>query len=190
MMPGNIFVSHTTGTTTALQELAVIARNRSVGMVDAGFSGSLERVRAGTLTLFLGGAACDVDRTMAVLKAYGSVLIHVGDLGAGMRVKVLNNLLFAAITQSTLSVLRSASRMGLDETSLLRALQAGSGASAAAELIQSRGGVDTFIERVEPYMRKDVDVASRMAIGLNVDLSAVLTAAAAGPMDLKPISDR
>lgn len=107
-----------------------------------------------------------------------------------MRVKVLNNLLFAAISQSTLSVLKSASRMGIDETSLLRALEAGSGASAAADMIQLRSGADAFIERVEPYARKDVDVASRMAVGWNVDVSAVLTAAAAGPMDLTPLGDR
>jgi len=154
----------------ALEELAVIGRKRSVGIVDAGFSGSSESVRAGTLTLFLGGATADVDRAKEVLKAYGSVLIGTGDLGSGMRVKVLNNLLFAAISQSTLGLLKAASRMGIDEPSLLRALQASSGASAAAELIRSRGGADPFIQRVEPFMRKDVDVAARMATAMNVDL--------------------
>jgi 3-hydroxyisobutyrate dehydrogenase-like beta-hydroxyacid dehydrogenase len=189
MMPGSIFISHTTGTTTALEELAVIGRKRSVGIVDAGFSGSSESVRAGTLTLFLGGATADVDRAKEVLKAYGSLLLDTGDLGSGMRVKVLNNLLFAAISQSTLGVLKSASRMGIDEPSLLRALQASSGASAAAELIRSRGGADPFIERVEPFMRKDVDVAARMATAMNVDLTALLAAASAGPMNLTPPGD-
>jgi len=189
MMPGSIFISHTTGTTMTLEELAVIAQKRSVGLVDAGFSGSSEMVRAGALTLFLGGATADVDPAKEVLKAYGSVLIDTGDLGSGMRVKVLNNILFAAISQSTLSVLKSASRMGIDETSLLRALQAGSGASAAAEWIRSRGGADTFIERVEPFMRKDVAAASRMAIAMEVDLSAVLAAASAGPMNLTQLGD-
>jgi 3-hydroxyisobutyrate dehydrogenase-like beta-hydroxyacid dehydrogenase len=189
MMPGSIFVSHTTGTTMALEELAVIARNRSVGIVDAGFSGTSERVREGTLTLFLGGATADVDRAKEVLKAYGSLLLDTGDLGSGMRVKVLNNLLFAAISQSTLSVLKSASRMGIDETSLLRALQAGSGASAAAEMIRTRGGADPFIQRVEPFMRKDVDVAARMATAMNVDLTALLAAASTGPMNLTPPGD-
>jgi 3-hydroxyisobutyrate dehydrogenase-like beta-hydroxyacid dehydrogenase len=189
MQPGSIFISHTTGTPMALEELATVARSRSVGIVDAGFSGDSEKVYAGTLTLFLGGASVDVDRSKGVLKAYGAVLIDTGVLGSGMRVKVLNNLLFAAISQSTLSALKSASAMGIDETSLLRALQAASGGSTAAELIRSRGGADTFIERVEPFMRKDVDVAAQMAAAMKVDVSAVLAAASAGPMKLTNLSD-
>lgn len=183
MAPDGIFVSHTTGTLDALAELHVTAKGRSVGIVDAGFSGSAEKVRSGALTLFLGGTSAHVTR-IDVLKAYASILIHAGPLGAGMRMKVLNNLLFAATSQSTLSALESASKLGIDESSALRALGAGSAANAAAELIGACGGSDAFMRRVEPYLRKDVEVASMMAAGLEVDISALLTAAAAGPMVL------
>ena len=184
MTPGGLFVSHTTGTTMAIQELAVIAKSRSVGIVDAGFSGDGQKVRAGALTLLLGGAPDDVDRAKSVLTAYGSILIETGGLGSGMQVKVLNNLLFAAISQSTLSVLKSAAKQGIDETVLLRALRAASGASASAEFIQTHGGAAKFVPRVEPFLKKDVDVAIRMAADIGMDVSAVVLAAGAGPMDL------
>ena len=77
------------------------------------------------MTLFVGGADDAVARASPVLAAYGDPVLHVGALGAGQQVKLINNTLFAA----QIGLLRrggrgSAAALGVDEAALLAALTA------------------------------------------------------------------
>ena len=69
---------------------------RNVGVVDAPVSGGPHNAAAGALTLFVGGAEVAVARVRPVLGCYGNPVLHVGPLGAGQKVKLVNNALFAA----------------------------------------------------------------------------------------------
>ena len=48
-------------------------------------------IAAGHVTLLVGGANEDVDRARPVLNAYGDPVLHVGPLGAGQGVKLVNS---------------------------------------------------------------------------------------------------
>lgn len=184
LRPGAVLVSHTTGTTAALETLAAAAGRRGAGIVAAPFSGTDDAVRAGRLTVYLGGTAGDVAVAAEVVAAYAGTTIRFGDRAAALRFKLLNNLAFAAISQVTLRVLDAARRMGLEEQAVLDGLAAGSGASAAAGYVAALGGAGPFAEFTAPFLRKDLDACRVVADESGVDLSALLAAAREGPLGI------
>ena len=181
MAPGAVVVSHTTGRPETLSRLAPMGR---AAIVDAAFSGTAEAVRAGRLTVYLGGEPEPVATAREIVGAYADPVLTTGSLGSALRVKLLNNLLFAAISQLTLRGLEAGRALGVEEETLLEALAVSSGGSTAAEYIAARGGPDRYVRRVVPYLRKDLAAARDAAAEAGIDLSALLTAAQEGPMNL------
>ena len=96
MPPGSALVVHTTGSPHTVETIAVRAAPHDVDVVDAPVSGGPHNAAAGALTLFVGGAEEAVARVRPVLGCYGDPILHVGPLGAGQKVKLINNALFAA----------------------------------------------------------------------------------------------
>jgi 3-hydroxyisobutyrate dehydrogenase-like beta-hydroxyacid dehydrogenase len=170
-----VLVSHTTGSPATLGLLGTTA------IVDAAFSGTADAVRAGRLTVYLGGEPSHVDTARAVVSAYADPIITTGASGSALRVKLLNNLLFAAISQITLRGLAAGRSMGIEEGALLEALAVSSGGSNAGRYIEARGGTEPYIAAVTPFLRKDLAAVA----GLDVDLSELLATAHDGPMSLR-----
>jgi 3-hydroxyisobutyrate dehydrogenase-like beta-hydroxyacid dehydrogenase len=170
-----VLVSHTTGNPATLVRLGATA------VVDAPFSGTADAVRAGRLTVYLGGEPAHVSVAREVVSAYADPIITTGARGSALRVKLLNNLLFAAITQVTLRGLEAGRAMGIEESALLEALAVSSGGSNAGRYIAARGGTERYVAAVTPFLRKDLAAASEM----DTDLSALLAAAYDGPMNLE-----
>jgi 3-hydroxyisobutyrate dehydrogenase-like beta-hydroxyacid dehydrogenase len=170
-----VLVSHTTGNPATLVRLGATA------VVDAPFSGTADAVRAGRLTVYLGGEPAHVATARDIVSAYADPIITTGTRGSALRVKLLNNLLFAAITQVTLRGLEAGRAMGIEESALLEALAVSSGGSNAGRYIAARGGAERYVAAVTPFLRKDLAAASEM----DTDLSALLAAAYDGPMNLE-----
>jgi 2-hydroxy-3-oxopropionate reductase len=95
MPPGSALVVHTTGSPRTVEAIAVRAARHDVDVVDAPVSGGPHNAAAGALTLFVGGAENAVTRVGPVLSCYGDPVLHVGPLGAGQKVKLVNNALVA-----------------------------------------------------------------------------------------------
>lgn len=184
MDSGAVLVSHTTGTPATLSRLDEFSLTGKAAIVDGAFSGTAEAVRAGRLVVYLGGEPAQVAVARQVVAAYAAPVILTGARGSAMRVKLLNNLLFAAISQLTLRGLEAGRAMGIDEGTLLEALAVSSGGSSAARYISARGGPDRYVTSVTPYLRKDVAACRDAAAEAGIDLSALLTAAQEGPMNL------
>lgn len=176
MDPDALLVSHTTGTPATLRRLSSTA-----AIVDAPFSGTAEAVRAGRLTVYLGGEPSHVETAREIVGAYADPVITTGARGSALRVKLLNNLLFAVISQVTLRGLEAGRAMGIEESALLEALAVSSGGSNAGRYITDRGGSERYVAAVTPFLRKDLAAVSEM----DTDLSALLATAYDGPMNLE-----
>ena len=183
---GAVFLTHTTCTPATVQHLSAAARH--LGVVEAPFSGTAEDVRASRLTVYLGGEPQAVTVAQDVVKWYADPVIHTGVLGSAMRTKLINNLLFAAISQVTLQALQAASAFGLDESAVLVALGHGSGGSAAARHIAALGGAESFSAAVAPYLAKDIAACVEAARSDGSDVAAaldgLLVSARSGPIGL------
>lgn len=128
------------------------------------------------MTLFVGGADDTVARIRPVLRGYGDPVLHVGPLGAGQRVKLVNNAVFAAQIGLLSHAAPLGRQWGLDETVLLDALTHGSAASRALEGVVRRGSVAEFARATEEFLGKDLHVVQQVAGELGGDLGALSAA--------------
>ncbi|GAA3719109.1 NAD(P)-binding domain-containing protein [Gordonia hankookensis] len=190
MTPGSVFVSHTTGSPRTIQRLNGIGDPRGVAIVDAPFSGTPELIRQGTLTVLLAGADDAMNRSAEIVGAYAATIHRMGPSGTALSAKLLNNALFAACTQVTLSALKAATDLGITEHAFLDLLADASGGSAASRYIAASGDdAEAYSRRISRYLTKDLDAATTAADDLAVDIGELLAAARLGPMDLgEPVS--
>lgn len=165
---GAALVVHTTGSPRTVQ--AIAARAPGIDVLDAPVSGGPHNIAAGAVTLFVGGSDDAVERVRPVLACYGDPILHVGPLGAGQSVKLVNNTLFAAQIGLLSEAATLGTRLGVPESGLLAAITHGSGSSRVADLVAARGSVREFVEAVGEFIGKDVAVARRTASELGNDL--------------------
>jgi 3-hydroxyisobutyrate dehydrogenase-like beta-hydroxyacid dehydrogenase len=167
-------VIHTTGSPRTAEDIAARAAPFGIMVVDAPVSGGPHDIAAGHLTLFAGGPAAALEQVRPALASYADPILHVGPLGAGQRVKLINNALFAAQLGLLASAVDLAAKIGVDESVLLAALPHGSAASRALTGVASRGSVAAFAETVADFLTKDVAVTRETAAVLGATL---------GPLD-------
>ena len=156
-------VLHTTGSPRTAQAVAAKAAPRGIAVVDSPVSGGPHDIAAGRVTLLVGGAGADIERIRPVLAAYGDPILHVGPLGAGQGVKLVNNAVFAANIGLLAQAATMAAEFGVEEPVLLGALPHGSSASFALSAVARRGSVTAFAEAVREFLAKDVAVVRRVA---------------------------
>ncbi len=171
MPSDSTLVVHTTASPKTIE--AIAARAGDVGVVDAPVSGGPQDAAAGRLTLFVGGDEDAVARVRAVLGCYGDPILHVGPTGAGQKVKLVNNALFAGQIGLLAESVRLGERLGVPEATLLNALPHGSAASRVLDIVAARGSVRSFVELAGEFVGKDVAVARAVAAELGSDLGAL-----------------
>jgi 3-hydroxyisobutyrate dehydrogenase len=168
MRAGSTLVVHTTGSPTTVRDIA--AKFGHVDVVDAPVSGGPHDIAAGHVTLFVGGSDDAVTRARPALDSYGDPVLHVGALGAGQRVKLINNALFAAQIGLLREAVRLGDRLGVEESKLLSAVSHGSAASRVGGFIAARGSVAGFVDGIGEFIGKDVAVVRTIAAELGSDL--------------------
>jgi 3-hydroxyisobutyrate dehydrogenase-like beta-hydroxyacid dehydrogenase len=178
MAPGTALVVHTTGSPRTVE--AIAAQAPGVDVLDAPVSGGPHDIAAGQVTLFVGGSNDAVERVHPVLASYGDPILHVGPIGAGQGVKLINNTLFAAQIGLLHEAVRLSDRLGIDERRLLDAIGHGSAASRVASIVGARGSVEAFIATVGEFVGKDVAVVRKTAAELGSDLGLLGEAINAG----------
>jgi 3-hydroxyisobutyrate dehydrogenase-like beta-hydroxyacid dehydrogenase len=170
MDAGAILVIHTTGSPKTAELIAARAQPRGVRVVDAAGSGGPAKVAAGNVVMLVGGATEDVERCRPVLAAYADPIRHVGPLGAGLRMKLINNLMFGAHIQLALEACRLGREFGLDAGEVARALEGCSGDSAAMNILAAIGAPEALVKAAGRFVYKDVAVAEALALDLGADL--------------------
>jgi 3-hydroxyisobutyrate dehydrogenase-like beta-hydroxyacid dehydrogenase len=102
--PGQIFVEHATFAPAAARDIAACLRDRGADFVDAPVTGGPEGAASGTLTAMVGGANTTIDAVANILACYAQKVIRVGDVGCGLELKLINQLLvschFAAAAEA------------------------------------------------------------------------------------------
>lgn len=100
MSPGGVVVIHSTIHPETCRRLADQAANFQIALVDAPVSGGGGAAAEGSLLVMVGGNDADVARCRPVLETFGNPIVHLGPLGSGQMVKLLNNLVFTAQVHS------------------------------------------------------------------------------------------
>ena len=134
--PGSLVVDHSTISPAVTRALAATVAGAGGRWLDAPVSGGSEGATRGTLSIMVGGDEADLDRARHYLEAYGTTITHVGPVGAGQMVKLVNQVL-VVVTQLAVSeglLLAEAGGLDLDAT-----LGAVTGGAAGSWMLANRG---------------------------------------------------
>ena len=104
--------------TAAPEDLAVLAE-RTTAILDVGVLGGHRHAAAGRLQLYVGGRADVVARVQPWLNLLGRPVQHVGDLGGGVRLKLIMNFLVGVHVQVLAEAVALADGVDLDRRLLL-----------------------------------------------------------------------
>lgn len=123
---GQILVETSTVSPNAVRHVAEEARKQGVGVVDApilsrtAFHADIAKLKApevvlrGQVTLMVGGEAADVEKVRPVIGAYGDPIFHMGPIGSGTMIKVLNAATTHAYFAVACEVFAVAAKAGID----------------------------------------------------------------------------
>jgi len=132
--PGLLCVDMSTIGPAGAREIGAALAERQVHFVDAPVSGSSPRAEDGTLTIMAGGDEADFARARPLFEAMGELVVHVGAVGDGQTVKLINNAVAAVNCATVGEALLVARAAGVDLDALVRVMGASSGASAMLAL--------------------------------------------------------
>ena len=131
---GALCVDMSTIAPTETRRIGAALAERGVRFMDAPVTGSSPRAQDGTLTIMAGGEPEDFERARPLFEAMGELIVHVGGLGDGEMIKLINNAVAAVNAATVGEALLVARRAGLDLDALVRVMAAGSGGSAMLDL--------------------------------------------------------
>ena len=98
-----------------------------ITVLEAPMSGAAIAAEEARLTFMTGGPRDAVDEIQLMLAAMGDRFHYMGDLGAAMAAKVLNNLVAASSMAATRTALNWAEKAGIDRDALLAVMNDSSG---------------------------------------------------------------
>ena len=169
---GTVLVIHTTGD-PALSRQTQADAPAGVTVVDGAFSGTPQQAVEGTLTVMAGGTDAAFARVLPLLESYSALARHVGPIGAGMQLKLINNLLFSAQVRLAAATYRIAGKEGFDAETVREVLGRCSAASRALDIIGDGGAVAENLDRMRFYVEKDIAIARDIADAQGIDLGIV-----------------
>src|SRR6266404_1004018 len=173
MDPGSILIIHTTGSMKTVQEIGERGAARGVKVVDAGGAWPPPYTALGEMTLMVGGEPEDVARCMPVMETYAYPIHHMGPLGSGMALKLINNAVAAVHFQLASEVMRISRDLGLDAFRVLRCLTYATGGSTAMHLMCGATTEERFWESSGYFLYKDLTVVYEAAEQVGLDLGMI-----------------
>jgi 3-hydroxyisobutyrate dehydrogenase len=132
MTPGAVAVECSTVTPAFAVELAGRCSRRGVDFLDAPVLGSRPQAEAGTLIFLVGGQPAVAHRVEPVLRHIGTAVHQMGPAGAGSRMKLLVNSLFAVQVAAVAELLGALNDTDLDAARAIEVFAATAVASPAA----------------------------------------------------------
>lgn len=133
---GSIVVDHSTISPAVTRELSDQVATRGAAWVDAPVSGGSEGAHKGTLSVMVGGDAGVIEQVTPYMEAFASTITHVGEVGAGQTVKLVNQVLVVVNQLAASESLLLAQAAGVNLEAALAAVEGG---AAGSWMLSNRG---------------------------------------------------
>ncbi|MSP83343.1 MAG: NAD(P)-dependent oxidoreductase [Alphaproteobacteria bacterium] len=161
---GSIVVDMTTADPASTLRIAAALGERGVRMIDAPLGRTPKDAEEGRLNAMVGGDAATIALVRPALATFCENIFHVGPLGAGHTLKLVNNYLALANAPIVAEGIIAAARAGVD-LAVMRDVVVAGGADSAVFRVHMRAILDgdtTVGEFAIANARKDVDYYARM----------------------------
>jgi 3-hydroxyisobutyrate dehydrogenase-like beta-hydroxyacid dehydrogenase len=131
--PGHVVACMSTIDPLAARRLGEQLAAKGIAMIDAPVSGGTERAASGELSIICGGPADTVKACDDLFRAMGRNVFHVGGLGQGLAMKLVNNMLIQVGTVAVAEALVLGVKAGLDPQTIYDVVRVSTGTSFAFE---------------------------------------------------------
>lgn len=168
---GAILIESSTVSPAWVAQLAALAAQHGVELLDAPVTGSRMQAEAGQLSFLVGGKDLALEAATPVLKVMSKEIIHLGPVGSGAKMKLINNFLCGVQVASLAEGLAWIERSGLDREKALSILKAGAPGSPLLGAISARMVSHNYtVNFLLKLMTKDLLYAQTEAARCSVNL--------------------
>ncbi|RKL63464.1 NAD(P)-dependent oxidoreductase [Thermoanaerobacteraceae bacterium SP2] len=115
------------------RHFAEMMGKKKIKYIDCPVSGGVGGAAAGTLTVMVGGDKETLDMLMPVLNTIGKKIYHVGEVGAGSAIKMINNYILGCNMATVAEALVLGAKLGLDLATMHEIIQNSTGRSFIIE---------------------------------------------------------
>jgi 3-hydroxyisobutyrate dehydrogenase-like beta-hydroxyacid dehydrogenase len=157
-LAGKLIIETSTAVPQNLTARADRMAEAGAQIVDAPISGGPEMVANGTCGVFIGGTDAAAMRAVPILERFSGRIFHVGPLGAGLVMKVVNNSMLQAYIGALRELLPMAKRAGLPLETVMRILNGGP------------AGLPMVRDRMPKFLGEDDEVAFTITASLKDNL--------------------
>jgi 3-hydroxyisobutyrate dehydrogenase len=126
---GNIAISMSTIDPFVAKKLCADLATRGIAMLDAPVSGGTVRAQSGELSIIVGGEADTFKACQDLFQAMGANIFHVGGIGQGLAMKLINNMLGQINTVAIAEALVLGVKAGLDPQTIYDVIRVSTGTS-------------------------------------------------------------
>ena len=178
---GTVVAVHSTIGPGTAERLAALAADHEVSVIDAPVSGGAMGAAAGTLAFMVGGTDAAIERVREPFALMGSLVAHVGPVGAGTRAKLARNLITFASFVAVGEALALAQAAGVDLARLGEVVRHSDGVTGgpgsimlgqAAGPLAEHDGLHAVFSHTRDLGEKDLRLALGLGDELGVDLPA------------------
>jgi 3-hydroxyisobutyrate dehydrogenase-like beta-hydroxyacid dehydrogenase len=148
---GTIMADCTTAMPDSTLKIAKAIAEKGGRFVDTPMTRTPKEAEAGKLGLMTGGDPATLAEIRPVLECFSDLIVHCGDVGAGHKVKLVNNMLSLGYGMVTAEALLAAKRGGID----LKALR---------EVVSGGGANSVMFQRLSAYAIDNDNTQLRFAI--------------------------
>jgi 3-hydroxyisobutyrate dehydrogenase/glyoxylate/succinic semialdehyde reductase len=166
MTAGSLWMDSSTVNPTFTRRMAEEAQQQQVRFVDAPVSGSKEAAAKGQLLFMVGAAEEDLTLLRPLLEVMGRGVVHVGPVGMGASLKMVNNMMVAEAYLAFSEGMLLAEALGITRERFFEIFSGPSAAIVAPLVMGKRAKIETGDFEADfplQWMQKDLHLASLTA---------------------------
>jgi 3-hydroxyisobutyrate dehydrogenase-like beta-hydroxyacid dehydrogenase len=167
---GDVVVSMSTIDPIALQKMHAKLAAKGVGLIDAPVTGMDKGAREGTLKAYVGGEAAHLEQARPVLMGMCAEATHVGGIGQGCVMKMINNMLAQINRIVVAEAFVLGAKAGLDPKVMFELIGKTTGNSAALQIYAPRMMAHDFKGSRMDITFKDMELQTALGKSLKVPL--------------------
>ncbi|MBI3516527.1 MAG: NAD(P)-dependent oxidoreductase [Proteobacteria bacterium] len=170
---GSLIVDMTTGNPNDTREMAATLKAQGIDLIDAPVSGGPHGAVAGTIAILVGAPPALFERIRPVLSTISPNVFHIGDVGSGHLMKLVNNVISAGLRVLTFEAVAMGVKNGLDLKTCVEVLHKASARSYITETslpkLLDPNRTQTFSLEL---MLKDVRLATEIGVASGAPMPA------------------
>lgn len=175
MQAGSVVIECGTVSPEWVKQLHEKAEAHALRMMDAPVTGSRSQANSGELTFLVGADSTTLESVRPLLESMSKSIVHVGPVGSGALLKLINNFLCGVQAASFAEALAWIERTSLNRAQALEFLNGGAAGSnifkAMSERMTGRNYEVNFLLRL---MDKDLRYAQQAAAAGDVELTTAV----------------